>query len=542
MNHRLRPLAPALLALPFGFAFAADPAIQPVTLVIEGDPVPGVGLVTRIDGLAVGPSGNWRVELDTDNPNADADILVLQDGLVAFHEGFPLAAPAGATISSFDSLSINAAGHGAWNLFLDNTVGTNDDSGLFWDAKLFLQEGAISTAAGFSPGTPYIGFFETKLNALNQVLSVLSVDDPVITSTVDRALVVFQLDASGNLLAEFLVAKEGDILPGQTFPVAELGTGPHTFAFSDNTRILYFVDTTDATTSDGNIYLDSTLIAREGTNSPVAGRTWLSLGSSRMDLSGNGMHYVFQGQLSAPTADDQLIVRDGAKLIQEGDTLPAIAPFTFTAFGSGALRVSNDGDVVWIGDWNDPDTTKDVGLFLNHQLLVQEGVTTINGLVVESISTVESNFAISPDGRYIVFEATLAGGLNGAFRIDRGPWVDVGGGIASTASAPRLLGSGSLQVGAPVTLRLDGALPNAPLTLIIGASAIFFPTLGGIIVPSPNLVLTGLVADANGSLQLSAPWPPGAPSGFQLYAQYLYPDPATLAGVAGSNGIQGTVP
>lgn len=541
-KHGLVPtLATTLLGIPFVSAHASNPAIQPVVLVVEGDVVPGVGIVTRIDGLAVGPSGGWRIEVDTDQVNTDSDAVVLQDGILTFQEGQPIVAPGAPTISSFDSLSLNAAGHGVWNLFLD-TGSTSNDSGLFWDAKLILQEGTISSAAGFSPGTPYIGFFETKQNAVHQMIVVASVDDPVITSTVDRALILFQLDASGNSLGEFVVAMEGDILPGQTFPVADFGTGPHTFALSDNSDVLYFADTTDATTSDGNIYRNYTLLAREGTNSPVAGRTWLSLGSSRMDLSPNGAHYVFQGQLSAPTADDQLIVRDGAKFIQEGDTLPPIAPFTFTSFGSAALRVSNDGDVFWIGDWNDPDTTKDVGLFLNHELLVQEGVTTINGLVVESLSTVESNFAISPDGRYIVFEATLAGGLNGAFRIDRGPWTDAGGGIASTASNPRLMGSGSLQVGSPVTLSLTGALPNVPTTLLLGASAINVQTLGGLIVPSPNVVISGLQSDANGSLQLSSTWPPGAHPGFLIFAQYLYPDAATLAGVAGSNAILGTVP
>jgi hypothetical protein len=520
---------------------ASDPALQPAKVLIEGDLVTGVGLVTTIDNVAVNANGLVFVESDTDNPNTAADGVITANGALLFQHGQALPLPAGATISSFDALAVNSNGDIGWNVNLAGLT-TTTDSGIFRNDKLVIQEGTISSASAFSPGTPYIGFFETKFNDNNQVLIVASVDDPAIASTVDRALVLAQLDAAGNLVTEFVFAKEGDILPGQIAPVADFGTGPHNFDFSSFGDVIFFVDTTDATSVDGNIYLNASLIAQEGSPSPVAGRTWLSLGSARMALSGNGNHHVYQGQLSAPTSDDQLIVVDGNKFMQEGDTLPAIAPFTFTAFGTGALAVTNEADVIWVGDWNDPDTTKDVGLFLNDQLLVQEGVTQINGLTVESIALVQDNFEVSPNGRYIVFEATLAGGLNGAFVFDRGPWQKLGGGKAGTNGVPRLVGTGTLEAGTPISITIDKAAPTTLLALIVGLSQVNLPYLGATLVPSPDVVIPGLPTDGDGFLRITTNFPAGVPAGVQIYMQALVIDTGAFANIAATNAVVATTP
>lgn len=523
-------------------AHASDPALQPVKVQLEGDLVTGVGLITTIDGLAVNALGQTILKVDTDNAVTTADAVVLKNGLLFLQEGQPLLAPAGASYSSSGSLNLSDSGSSGLNFFLDGTAGTNDDSGIYLNDQLVLQEGTVSLSPAFTAGTKYIGFFSPKHNNNGQIFAMASVEDIAIATTVDRALVILHVGSLGQLLSETVIAKEGDVLPGQTMGVSDFGTGVHTYAFNDNGDVMYFADTTDASTIDGNIYVNQTLLAREGSPSPIAGRTWLSLGSSRMDLSNNSAHTIFQGQLSAPTTDDALIVVDGNKLVQEGDTLPDIAPFKFTSFGSGALRVTNDGDALWVGDWDDPDTTKDVGLFLNKKLIVQEGVTTINGLVVESVASVQDNLSLSSNGRYVLFEATLQGGLNGAFIIDRGPWLDLGGGDPGTNGQSRLLGSGKLITGQPVTLSLQNAYPNAAAALIIGVSVYGGQFMGGTLVPTPNIVLTGLPVDANGNLQLTAAWPAGLPPSFVLISQFFYADPGASYGVAGSNAVLGASP
>ena len=533
----------AFAAPPAPAAPASDPALVPAQVVLEGDAVAGVGAITSIDNLAVNGAGDWLIEADTNNADTNIDSVVLGWLGLEYQEGQLMVLPAGSSLDSFDALTLNDAGDTGWNLFLSGTTGTNDDTGIYRNGDLVLQEGTLSLAAGFSANTPYIGFFETKYNANEQILVIASVDDPLIASTVDRALVIFQVDGTGALLSETIVAKEGDTLPGQLFPAADFGTGPHNIAFNDAGDVMFFVDTTDpVTAADGAIYLNSTVLAQEAQPSPVAGRNWLSLSSSPMDLSNNGQHTVFRGQLTIPTTDDQLVVLDGAKFVQEGDTLPDISPFLLTAFGTGAVRVTDGGDVVWIGDWDDPVTTQDVGLFYNGQLLVQEGVTTVGALTVESIATVQDNFAVSADGRYILFEASLTGGLNGAFLLDRGPWEDQGGADAGTNGFVRLLGSGSLEGGDAVSFTVDRALPGAPATVVLGASRDNLPFSGGVLVPHPDLLLFGFTTDAAGELFLTGTWPAGVPSGFTLYAQVFVTDAGAVGGLAGSNGILGTTP
>ncbi|MCA9753791.1 MAG: hypothetical protein KC591_16460, partial [Gemmatimonadetes bacterium] len=384
-----------------------------------------VGAITRIDNLAVNDLGEWLVEADTDNADTDADQVVIRDGSLYLREGDALADPAGATINTFDSINLNNQGHSGWNFFLSGTAGSGDDSGIYYDTSLVLQESTVSTAPQFSPGTPYIGFFEARTapNDGTRIFVVATVDDPAIASTVDQALVVLTHDGSGNLLSESVIAKEGDVPAGQTESIATFGTGPHESAFNDAGQALYFTDLTGDTSTDGAIYLDGTLLAQEGSASPIAGRNYELLSSRGRDLSNSGA-WVIKANLDGDTADDEIIVRNGSVIVQEGMTLPAFAPFklTSTGTGSGPVQIDDAGNVLWFGDWDDPDTDVDTGLFWNDQLIVQEGVTMIGGEIVDTIASGQDAFQISDNGQWAIFEAVLVGGKEGAFLIElQGP-------------------------------------------------------------------------------------------------------------------------
>ncbi len=423
------------LAAMAGLALAASAAIAgPITvtpIVIEGDLYNGFPISSGFsasENHAVNNLGVWLVETDTTNSDTTIDGLVVRGEGAAgprtalLTEGQPLVFPAGASIDTFDAITINAAGNGAFNFFLSGTAGTAFDSGVFFNDMLVIQESDLSASPAFSTGTRYIGWFETYINDQDQILMIASVDDPAIATTVDRAIVI--IDNPGGSFTENVIAKEADqLLPGRA--ATDFSTGVHSTAFRNNSRAAFIADLDGDTLTDGAIfhYDGSTLqlLAQEGSPSAVAGRNWGTLLSVPIDINNSG-DWVMRGDLDGATTDDSLIVKNGTQVIaREGDPVPAaIGAFNFTSFGTGAVAIADNGDVIYFAAWNDPDTTRNQGIFVNDQLIVQKGVTIVGGQTLSAMSAVEANFSASPNGRYIVFEGVLTDTRDGAFLIDRG--------------------------------------------------------------------------------------------------------------------------
>lgn len=415
----------AALVGAIGSAAVAGGAPVVSAAVLEGDNVAGVGLVTNIDNLAINNFGQWFVEVDTDNADTNADGALLRGSTTGplislfLREGAALGMPAGATVDSFDAVTINNNGDGGFNFFLDGTTGTGDDSGVFYNTSLVIQESTVSTSAGFSAGTPYIGWFEVKLNDNNSLLMMSSVDDPNIPSTVDRALVRADLDGSGGLISEKVYVKEGDSIAGQL--VAELGTGPHNFDFNNGGHAMFVADLDGATTGDGAVVISDgdthNVIAQEGTASGIQGRNWGSLSTSTVVALNDNGDWAMRATLAGDTTSDTIIVRNGEVIAQEGSGNASIGSWTFTSFGTGPIGLANGGWVVYYGDWNDPNTDIDTGIFLNDILLVQEGVTMVDGVLIDTISSTQDGFSLSDNGEWLIFEATLIDGRVGAFTL-----------------------------------------------------------------------------------------------------------------------------
>ncbi len=121
-------------------------------------------------------------------------------------------------------------------------------------------------------------------------------------------------------------------------------------------------------------------------------------------------------------------------------------------------------------------------------------------------------------------------------------WSSQTHGLAGTTGIPTLTGTGTLIAGAPVTLSVEGARPFAPATMVVGLSYIIKNFKGGVMVPAPDLVLSGLMTDEFGSLVLPANWPAGVPSDTNTYYQCWLLDPAGPAGLAASNALRSSTP
>ena len=520
---------------------ASDPALEITVIARDGDVVPGVGTITGIQGLAVNDLGQTLVTVYTDHADTSADEVVLLDGVLHLREGEPLISPPGAAIGSFGSLHLDANGDTGWNLGLDGTAGTQDDAGVYWNTSLLVQEGDPVSAPGVTPGSVFTRFWGTAQSGAGPLLVSASIDDPLIAGTLNPLLL--QLDPTTGV--ETAVAFGGMPAPGVPgTTILAIGDNQESYDRNDAGDVMFsaLVDPT----YEGVVYRNGAVWAMEGAPSPVDGRSWSQVMGSPVSLNNDG-DAVLLGQLDGDYWTSYVITRNGEKLYQMGDTLPAFAPHALESLGAGAGAVvadrgeaaDTDPDVLWYGDWNG-DVSQDSGLFLNEKLLLQEGADSVDGLPVQFIYAVSSTHRMSEDGRYVVAYVRLEGNVDTAVKIDRGPWRSTGGSLAGAQGAPRLRGYGQNAVNAPFTLELDGALPNSTGVLVIGFSRVDQQLLGGTLVPSPDVLLFDMPTDADGGLRFTSTWPAGIPAGVQVYLQHWIADPAAPGGFSASNGVEAT--
>ncbi|HKX45623.1 MAG TPA: hypothetical protein VJP77_02900 [Planctomycetota bacterium] len=464
--------SPLLFLAPLGALAPVQTGPWTVTaIVLEGDPVAGVGNVTLVSQTEVSDTGAWLVEVDTDHADTNADGLLLLDGALYLREGQPLAAPAGASLDSFDSFFLNAQGDASFNFFLDGTLGTNDDSGIYFGANpgLVYQEGQPITAPGPANGALWQGFFETRVNDLDQVLTLGTLDVPLVGTTVDRILLLTTL-SGGAVVNEQVIALEGDVLPGQTEVVEDFKTASHQIELGDTGLVAFVADLAGDAALDHALYFGGALIAQEGSPSPIPGRNWSSLSSTNLDISSSG-HIVYTGSLDGDTNSNTVIVRDAQKFRQEGDPVPVVslAAFQLTGFGTGPVFVDESGGVLWFGDWNDVDTTVDTGLFYNDTLLIQEGITVVGGVIVDEIRGISDGYMLSDGGAWATVRLSLVGGIECAVLLRREPVV---GSVAGCVPNPGTLSvaSGTPALGQPVTFALDTTAHSLGFGLLFGAS------------------------------------------------------------------------
>lgn len=117
------------------------------------------------------------------------------------------------------------------------------------------------------------------------------------------------------------------------------------------------------------------------------------------------------------------------------------------------------------------------------------------------------------------------------------PWRPVeslGGGLAGVSGVPSISVSGMLAPGEVVVFSVDNAAPNAVVVLVVGASIINLPIFGGIIIPSPD-VLISTTSDSSGHAEVSIPWTAGLMT--TSFWQWGVTDPSAVEGVAISKAV-----
>ena len=540
-HGRLTALTLALASVSLvGHSFAGDPAVPPQAVVLEGDGVLGVGLVTSIYNLSVNNDGRSYIEVDTDNPDTTVDYAIVDSGpLLLWQEGQPLGAPTGANIDSFDAMSLSNTGSSAYVWDLGNTVGGSaDDYAVYhYDSSgetLLMQEGDAVAFAGPTAGTAWTYFAECKINDAEEMVIIGYCDDVNIAGTSEFSVIHYDINTNTQTKLGF----EGDAASGTSETFFSFSSDPASSDINDNGDIIYQANLTGPTTMDRALYINQTLLLREGDASAVPGRPWSNLSGANVGLSDDG-DWACLGHIDGDSATKRLLVVNGEKVAQEGDSHPAIAPAVFNYMAS-PVELSDDGDVLYSAQW--ADNGQQSGLFINNKMLIQSGVTQVNGQTVESVYGSTDTLAMSDDGRYIIAEVRLPNSIDAAVMIDRGPWEIQDGAYAGINGEPRLRAWGPLTGGSSVTIDLDRAVPNGTANLIVGLSQANAPFWCTTIFPNPDILLFGIPTDADGRLSFNAPLPAVMPSGVDLHLQYIVDDASACGGYSSSNAIKGTTP
>jgi len=524
-------------------ALASPTAAQTTKLIATGDLVPGLGIVRSVREFKVNAAGDWiaAVHYDAFAPSA-SEVALVRNGVVVLKPGDAVPGyPPGIPFFVATRLALDAAGEFGW---IAHAI--ESPHGIYRGMVPMLLKGGPIVGDGVAPGTLCTSVADYVFEPGGTMLVSARMNNASFPSPVDHVLARIEPNGSGFTATSIL--ESGDSLPGSFSVVSLLPSAAHTMAVNSSGELLYGVQFFTATLH--GIYLDTTPLALTGSPSPVSGTNWEALYNRPVALNDAG-DYAYCGFIDAPTPSDYLLVRNGLAVAREGETLPAIAPHQLNAISGSTqltvaapIRLTQDGRVLWYGAWNDPDTTRDSGLFLDHELVVQEGVTHVGGVPIDEFAG-EFGFAefdISPDGESIYLRALLANGHVSAFVLRPG-----GGALAIPGCVPNaglLSASQPPSLGDTFSAEMDSAQASGALAvLFVSTKPVAAPApcglalagLGEVLIDfvAPNPILTRLGASPSGPVPTSVHigLVPESPSlfGASVYAQGVWID---LAGAA----------
>lgn len=352
---------------------AAALGLPPSTVAYEyrsGQQIPGVGQINSpffgganggsgFLGLAVGNGGTGLAHVGVfASPGFEQAVLRTPTGLAAYlAAGAEDGDPGSVTVPSAEyvvdavySTSINNQGNSAIALRLRaaSSLMVAPVSGVFFNTTAMpVREGDPVTAAGVAPGTVFAPFNASSRVMINDGQTVLIGSRVVESGMTKNAVLKVQLDATGSVVSQTLVAKEGGPVGAGPDTWASLSVGPHTMAMNNAGSVIF-----GGVTAGGvnGLFLNGAFVARMGDAGPVAGSMWGPLAGAPVDLNNAGVWAV-----RAPLQGDGLWTEQG----EAGETL-----YTFQSNGNftlgggplteiiGQLQDDHDVDVyaIFVGD------------------------------------------------------------------------------------------------------------------------------------------------------------------------------------------------
>ncbi len=431
---------PALAALALATAslVAAPLAAQtpgPVQpLLIEGAPLVDGGSVTGVTWVDVNYFGDWGAAVTSDHP-AHPEVLVrgpgTGPGAAWLAVGSTLQGMPGVTIAGFDAFSVELLTGTIWTGRLAGAT-PDADEGLFFEKKVWLREGqpiGDFVLSNMPPFTRWLSFDDVQASTANGVAMVRGrIDDPTFGGPSESVLALgYILGAPGLLGAMDRVVSQGELAPTIGRRIESVRSARAAAAISpDAARLVWAADLAGDPADDGVVYRTvqasgvHLVLAREGDDSPVPGRSWGPLEDIAVDIASTGQWTLRAALDGSDPSNDAVLVKNGQLLAREGDSPPAVAPDVVVGLGRGPALVGDTGVVVWYARLDGPGGPSEA-LFLDDQVLVRTGVTTIAGRRLVDLPGEADAISLSPLDDAIVFRGTLAGGVEGVFRIGLAP-------------------------------------------------------------------------------------------------------------------------
>jgi len=149
---------------------------------------------------------------------------------------------------------------------------------------------------------------------------------------------------------------------------------------------------------------------------------------------------------------------------------------------------------------------------------------------------------LNNDGVMSLIVANTSGENNTVYDNSASPWADLGLAFQPmpNTAEPRLSGAGPLKPNTVVTLFAQDVPANGLVTLVAGLVRIDLPFRGGVLVPSPDLVVPGFVSDSSGNFEAGFLLPHNVPMGTDFYLQGWAAEPLSPTGLVSTNGLQAT--
>ncbi len=324
-------------------------------------------------------------------------------------------------------------------------------------------------------------------------------------------------DLDGDGKAEVIAAMAGYVSPGALY-VLRAGAGG-ALELIDVIANVEDVTTLILEDFDGDGWLDLVDVAADGTSH------WRR-GSVAMP------QFVFTISMLFPA--DTVGVFTTSILGDDGLHLIVVGPeFVFLAVAS----IGAQSGVFFSGPLTDLPFTPDDAALLDFNgdghvdlVITSEDKREVVVLRGDSLAQFEISERVADEAKLVVAGTFNADGLDdfvaiGAprgrlyLRQDGLPWAAVGGGVSPLGDArPTLRGSGDPSSGSGVSLAYEGGLATTPVALVIGLDEASVPLKGGILVPTPELLLALPSTNADGDLALDLTWPVFTP-GIRIWTQ-----------------------